>query len=108
VYNEKRQNERIGIGQYTVKRCLQRINARERTLICRDFNAHYHWWNSERAEGHINTKMLIPWLKRNTFELINTPDVPTFYKANLARASVINLAFATIDMREKIRNWEVF
>jgi hypothetical protein len=40
----------------------------------------------------------------NKFELINTPDVPTFYRANLARASVINLAFATIDMSEKIRN----
>ena len=50
--------------------------------------------------------MLISWLERNTFELINTFDVPTFYKVNLARASVINLAFATIDMREKIRNWE--
>ena len=50
--------------------------------------------------------MLIFWLERNTFELINTPDVPTFYKANLARASVIDLAFATIDMREKVRNWK--
>jgi hypothetical protein len=50
--------------------------------------------------------MLIPWLERNTFELINTPDVPIFYRANLARASVINLAFATINMREEVRNWE--
>jgi hypothetical protein len=51
--------------------------------------------------------MLIPWLERNTFELINTPDVPTFYRANLARALVIDLAFATMNMREKIRNWEI-
>jgi hypothetical protein len=42
VYNEKRQDERIEIGQYTVKRCLQRMNARERTLICGDFNAYYY------------------------------------------------------------------
>jgi hypothetical protein len=42
VYNEKRQGERIGIGQYTVKRCLQRMNARERILVCGDFNAHYY------------------------------------------------------------------
>jgi hypothetical protein len=42
VYNEKRQGKRIGVGQYTVKRCLQRMNARERTLVCGDFNAHYH------------------------------------------------------------------
>jgi hypothetical protein len=52
--------------------------------------------------------VLIPWLERNTFELINIPDVPTFYKVNLARTLVIDLAFATIDMREKVRNWEVF
>jgi hypothetical protein len=50
--------------------------------------------------------VLIPWLERNTFKLINTPDVPTFYRANLARALVINLAFATMNMREKVRNWE--
>jgi hypothetical protein len=52
--------------------------------------------------------MLIPWLERNTFELINIPDIPTFYRANLARALVINLAFVIIDMREEIRNWEAF
>ena len=52
--------------------------------------------------------MLISWLERNTFKLINIPDIPTFYRANLARASVIDLAFATIDMREEVRDWEVF
>ena len=50
--------------------------------------------------------MLIPQLERNTFKLINTPDVLTFYRANLARASVIDLAFATMNMREEIRDWE--
>jgi Endonuclease-reverse transcriptase len=104
VYNEKRQGERIGVGQYTVKRCLQRMNARERILVCGDFNAYYYWWNSKRAVGHINTEILILWLERNEFKLINIPDVPTFYKANLVRVSVINLAFATIDMREEVRN----
>jgi hypothetical protein len=52
--------------------------------------------------------VLIFWLERNTFELINTPDVPTFYRANLARVLVIDLAFATKDMREEVRDWEVF
>jgi hypothetical protein len=52
--------------------------------------------------------MLIPWLERNTFKLINTPDIPTFYRANLVRASVIDLAFATMDMREEIKNWKAF
>jgi hypothetical protein len=52
--------------------------------------------------------VLIPWLKRNTFELINIPNVPTFYKANLVRASVINLAFVTINMREEVRDWKAF
>jgi hypothetical protein len=50
--------------------------------------------------------VLIPWLERNEFKLINTPDVPTFYKANLVRASVIDLAFAIMDMREKVRDWK--
>jgi hypothetical protein len=52
--------------------------------------------------------MLIPWLERNMFKLINTPDVPTFYRANLARVLVINLAFAIMDMREEVRKWETF
>jgi hypothetical protein len=52
--------------------------------------------------------VLIPWLERNEFELINTPDVPTFYRANLARVLVIDLAFAITDMREEVRDWEVF
>ena len=42
VYNEKRQGERIGVGQYTVKKYLQRMNARERILVYGDFNAHYY------------------------------------------------------------------
>jgi hypothetical protein len=82
------------------------MSAHERTLICGNFNAHHHWWNSERAAGHVNTKVLVPWLERNAFELINTPDIPIFYRANLTRASVIDLAFAIIEMREKVRNWE--
>jgi hypothetical protein len=106
VYNEKRQDERIRVRQYTVKRCLQRMNARERTLVCGNFNAYHYWWNSERAEGHVNIEVLIPWLERNTFELINIPDVPTFYRINLVRASVIDLAFATMDMRQEVRDWE--
>jgi hypothetical protein len=42
------------------------------------------------------------------FELINISDVPTFYKANLIRALVINLVFVTMDMREEVRDWEAF
>jgi hypothetical protein len=52
--------------------------------------------------------VLIPWLERNEFELINTPDVLTFYKANLVRALVIDLAFVIMDMREEVRDWEAF
>jgi hypothetical protein len=48
--------------------------------------------------------MLILWLERNTFELINIPDVPTFYRVNLVRVSVIDLVFATINIREKVRD----
>jgi hypothetical protein len=42
VYNEKRQGERIGVKQYTVERYLQRMNARERTLVYGNFNT-YHY-----------------------------------------------------------------
>jgi hypothetical protein len=80
------------------------MSAHKRTLIYGDFNAYHHWWNLERAAGHVNTEVLVPWLERNAFELINIPDIPTFYRANLARALVIDLAFAIIDMREKVRN----
>jgi hypothetical protein len=52
--------------------------------------------------------VLIPWLERNIFELISIPDVPTFYRANLVRVSVIDLAFAIMDMREEVRDWEAF
>jgi hypothetical protein len=52
--------------------------------------------------------MLISWLERNTFELINISDVPTFYRADLVRVLVINLAFVTINMREEVREWKAF
>jgi hypothetical protein len=41
VYNEKRQGEEIGVGQYTIKRSLERMNIQRRVLICGDFNAYY-------------------------------------------------------------------
>ena len=103
VYNEKRLGEQIVVGQYTVERSLQRMGVQGRTLICGDFNAHHHWWNSESAAG---SDVLVPWLERNSFELVNTPDVPTFYRPNLTRASIMDLTFATMDMREEVRDWE--
>jgi hypothetical protein len=84
------------------------MNARERTLVCGDFNVYHYWWNSERAEGHVNIEVLIFWLERNIFELINTSDVPTFYRTNLVRVLVIDLAFAIMDMRQEVRDWEAF
>lgn len=41
VYNEKRQGEEIGVGQYIIKRSLERMNIQRRVLICGDFNAYY-------------------------------------------------------------------
>jgi hypothetical protein len=38
--------------------------------------------------------------------LINTPDVPTFYRQN-TRPLVIDLAFITAEMYEEIRDWEI-
>ena len=74
-----------------------------RVLICGDFNAHHQWWNSERASGQVNCNALVPWLQRNRLELINTPDVFTFHRQN-TRPSVIDLAFATAEMYEEIRD----
>jgi hypothetical protein len=54
VYNEKRQGKRIGIGQYTVKRYLQRMNARERILVCGDFNTYYLETEYAEASNSLN------------------------------------------------------
>jgi hypothetical protein len=65
-----------------------------------------HLLKKKNNNNNINIEMLILWLERNTFELINIPDIPTFYKADLVRASIINLAFAIMDMREEVREWK--
>jgi hypothetical protein len=54
----------------------------------------------------VNADVLILWLERNSLELVNTPDVPTFYRPDLVRASIIDLAFATADMFTEVRDWE--
>jgi exonuclease III len=107
IYNEKRSGNDTGIGQYTVERSLQRVNLpSNKAIICGDFNAHHHWWNSE-IETPERSENLVTWLTENDFELLNTPDISTFDRPNLQSISILDLAFATPRMASKVVNWQI-
>jgi hypothetical protein len=94
IYNKKSLSENS--NEWTVKKSLQNIVSNKNTIICGDFNSYHSWWNSAVSESDSRkAKNLVKWLKKFHFNLQSEPDIGTFYKDNLTRASVIDLAFST-------------
>ena len=79
-----------------MERSLQNIHISTEALVAGDFNAHHSWWNSSISNS-IRANTLVPWLNNYDFELVNEPDIYTFYRkyGNSTSKSVIDLAFAT-------------
>src|SRR5699024_6268479 len=93
---------------YTFERSMKDVQLSNETLILGDFNAHHTWWNSF-ATSNIRCNELISWLNSYNFELVNESDIYIFHRSkNEGRdmtRSVIDLAFATSSLYERISEW---
>src|SRR6266496_6445863 len=92
VYNEKSLKENC--NDWTLNRILPYIKLQKHLIIYKDFNVHHLWWNLDILNS-IRANELVQWLNQHQFELLNEPDISTFYRQNIRNISIINLAFAT-------------
>ncbi len=107
IYNEKSQNaddEQL----YTIERELAKVklNSEQKVIIVKDFNAHHSWWNA-KISNSIRTKALINWVNLHQCNLINTSDINTYHSYSDQSSSILDLAFASKNMRNHIKNWHI-
>jgi len=74
-----------------------------KVIIIKDFNAHYSWWNA-KISNFIRMKALIKWVNLHKCNLINTSDINTYHSYSDQSSSVLDLAFASKNMRNHIKN----
>ena len=67
---------------------------------------HHSWWNAKIANS-IRTKALVNWLNLHRCNLINTSDINTYHNYFEWLSSIIDLAFASKNMQNYIKNWHV-
>ncbi len=104
IYNEKLQNtdnEQL----YMIKRELAKVmlNSEQKVIIVEDFNAHYSWWNAKNS-NFIRTKALINWVNLHKCNLINTSDINTYHSYLSQLSLILDLAFASKNMCNHIKN----
>ena len=107
IYNEKSQNaddEQL----YTIERELAKVmlKSEQKVIIAGDFNAHHSWWNA-KISNPIRTKALINWVNLHKCDLVNTPVIDTYHSYSGQSSSVLDLAFASENMRNHIKNWHI-
>jgi len=66
------------------------------------------WWN-KKINNQIRAENLVKWLTESKYELLNEPDVSTFYRKGLQNNSVIDLVFYTQNIKNNnnILTWEI-
>ncbi len=107
IYNEKSQNayyEQL----YMIERELAKVmlNSEQKVIIIEDFNAHHSWWNA-KISNTIRTKALINWVNLHKCNLINTFDINTYHSYLSQLSSILDLAFASKNMHNHIKNWYI-
>ncbi len=107
IYNEKSQNA-DNKQLYTIERELAKVmlNSEQKVIIIEDFNAHYSWWNA-KISNSIRTKATIKWVNLHKCNLINTSDINTYYSYSDQLSSILDLAFASKNMHNHIKNWHI-
>ena len=80
IYNEKEIGTENSL--YTIERELIKIKPEKYSIIAGDFNAHHSWWN-KKINNQIRAENLVKWLTELKYELLNEPDVSTFYRKGL-------------------------
>ncbi len=107
IYNEKSQNadnEQL----YTIERKLAKVmlNSEQKVIIIEDFNAHHSWWNA-KISNFIRMKALIKWVNLYKYNLINTSNIDTYHSYLSQSSLILDLAFASKNMRNHIKNWHI-
>ena len=107
IYNEKSQNadnEQL----YMIERELAKVmlNSEQKVIIIKDFNAHHSKWNA-KISNFIRMKALIKWVNLHKYNLINTSDINTYHSYSSQSSSILDLAFASKNMRNHIKNWHI-
>ncbi len=107
IYNEKSQNA-DNKQLYTIERELAKVmlNSEQKVIIVEDFNAHHSWWNA-KISNPIRTEALIKWVNLHKCDLVNTSDIDTYHSYSSQSSSVLDLAFASKNMRNHIKNWHI-
>ncbi len=82
------------------------LNFEQKVIIIEDFNTHHSWWNA-KISNFIKTKALIKWVNFHKCNLINTSDIDTYYSYLSQSSSILNLAFASKNMCNHIKNWHI-
>ncbi len=104
IYNEKSQNadnEQL----YMIERELAKVmlNSEQKVIIIEDFNAHHSWWNA-KISNFIRMKVLIKWVNLHKCNLINTSDINTYHSYLSQSSLILDLAFASKNMHNHIKN----
>ncbi len=107
IYNEKSQNANDE-QSYMIERELAKVmlNSEQKVIIIEDFNAHHSWWNA-KISNFIRTKVLINWVNLYKCNLINTSDINTYYSYSNQLSLILDLAFASKNMCNHIKNWYI-
>ena len=84
-----------------MKRSLKDVIPHANTIIYRDFNSYYSWWNSAVSDVEARkATILVNWLQQFQFDLISELDSETFHRNNLVRNSNIDLVFSTSNISQ--------
>ncbi len=107
IYNEKSQNA-DDEQSYMIERelAIVRLNFEQKVIIVEDFNAHHSWWNA-KISNSIRTKALINWVNLHKCNLINTSDINTYHSYLNQSSLILDLAFASKNMRNHIKSWHI-
>jgi uncharacterized protein (UPF0333 family) len=107
IYNEKSWNANDK-QLYIIERELAKVmlNSEQKIIIIEDFNAYHSWWNA-KISNFIKTKVLINWINLRKCNLINTSDINTYHSYSDQLSSILDLAFASKNMCNHIKNWHI-
>jgi len=101
IYNEHEGASNL----YTIPRTLIHTNLPARCIIAGDMNAHHPWWNSTHPPAR--AEELVHLMELHNYSLLNTPDLPTFFRRTNKRPSTIDLTFVSPQVEEDVINWAI-
>ena len=71
-----------------------------------DANEHHPWWDPLCPTTSQGAQELAEWIEDQRLSLLNTPGTSTFFRPHLSRETTIDLSIATLDLADKIVDWQ--